>query len=76
MLEMDARLVAGKIISELGHEPTGGQIEAIDLISSFITRADQPKHLHAFMLKGYAGTGKTTLVSALVRVLQIGRAHV
>ncbi|KAF0200361.1 MAG: hypothetical protein FD170_3536 [Bacteroidetes bacterium] len=71
MLEMDARLVAGKIISELGHEPTGGQIEAIDLISSFIARADQPKHLHAFMLKGYAGTGKTTLVSALVRVLPL-----
>lgn len=71
MLEMDARLVAGKIISELGHEPTSGQIEAIDLISSFITRINQPNHHPAFMLKGYAGTGKTTLVSALVRVLPL-----
>lgn len=71
MLEMDARLIAEKIIAELGHEPTAGQFEAIDMISTFITRPDQPKVQNAFMLKGYAGTGKTTLVSALVRVLPL-----
>ncbi|MBW6490890.1 MAG: AAA family ATPase [Lentimicrobium sp.] len=69
MLEMDSRLIAGKILNKLGHEPTNGQVEAIDLISSFITRPDLPRHQFAFMLKGYAGTGKTTLVSALVKVL-------
>lgn len=71
MLEMDARLIAEKIIAELGHEPTTGQFEAIDMIATFITRPSQPKAQNAFMLKGYAGTGKTTLVSALVRVLPL-----
>lgn len=71
MLEMDARLVAEQITAELGHVPTNGQLEAIGMISAFITRPYQPKVHNAFMLRGYAGTGKTTLVSALVRVLPL-----
>ena len=71
MLEMDARLIAEQINAELGHVPTNGQLEAIGLISTFITRPVQPQVQNAFMLKGYAGTGKTTLVSALVRVLPL-----
>lgn len=71
MLEMDARIIAGKIIGELGHEPTSGQVEAINLISSFLTSPAKKRENPAFMLKGYAGTGKTTLVSALVRVLPL-----
>ena len=71
MLEMDARLVAEQITAELGHVPTTGQLEAIGMISDFITRPNQLHVQNAFMLKGYAGTGKTTLVSALVRVLPL-----
>lgn len=44
--------------------PTMGQDIAISMLSEFIT-TDQ--HHPLFVLKGYAGTGKTTLVSALVR---------
>ncbi len=46
--------------------PTEGQEMAIDLLSDFVTKAE-PNGL--FVLKGYAGTGKTTLVSALVRTM-------
>jgi len=48
--------------------PTEGQEQLIQQLSSFILDND-PAGL--FLLKGYAGTGKTTLVSALVNVLPI-----
>ncbi|HAH59536.1 MAG TPA: ATP-dependent endonuclease, partial [Bacteroidales bacterium] len=54
---------------ELGHEPTSGQRDAIEQLAVFITRPVEPRTQPAFLLRGYAGTGKTTLVSALVRVL-------
>lgn len=46
--------------------PTGQQCEAITLLEEFLVtfRGDT-----CFLLKGYAGTGKTTLISALVKVL-------
>ena len=46
--------------------PTVGQIEAMDAISAFID-SDAPRK--AFVLNGYAGTGKTTLVGVLVRAM-------
>lgn len=49
---------------EIPHQLTNGQREAIARITEFLYRRD-PTQL--FVLKGYAGTGKTTLVSALVR---------
>jgi len=47
------------------HEPTAGQNVAMIKMADFLYIRD-PKQL--FILKGYAGTGKTTLISALVRV--------
>jgi exodeoxyribonuclease-5 len=47
------------------HEPTAGQNIAMIKMTDFLYVRD-PKQL--FILKGYAGTGKTTLISALVRV--------
>lgn len=52
--------------TEGGHEPTPGQSSAIDLLSRFLFDAE-PRSL--YLLKGYAGTGKTTLLSGLVNVL-------
>jgi exodeoxyribonuclease-5 len=49
------------------YPPTAGQEEAIAMISAFVTR---PVNDQAFLLKGYAGTGKTSLVSSLVEVLK------
>ncbi|MHC1706358.1 MAG: ATP-dependent RecD-like DNA helicase [Bacteroidales bacterium] len=48
------------------YEPTSGQKQLISEIASFLLiRSFKP----LFILKGYAGTGKTTIVSALVRIL-------
>lgn len=71
MIEMNSRMMADNILRELGHEPTAGQAKVIEMISDFITEPEASKKRPAFLLKGYAGTGKTTLVSALVRVLPV-----
>lgn len=71
MIEMDTRLLADNILKELGHEPTAGQQELIGLLSTFVTEPAKPRSQPAFLLRGYAGTGKTSLVSALVRVLPL-----
>jgi ATP-dependent exoDNAse (exonuclease V) alpha subunit len=49
------------------HEPTSGQLEFFRHMDKFL--AEQGPQSIAFVLKGYAGTGKTTLISALVRTL-------
>lgn len=50
-------------ISHVPHTPTNGQNIAIQKITQFLYKIN-PGQL--FILKGYAGTGKTTLISALV----------
>jgi exodeoxyribonuclease-5 len=52
-------------LSEFQHEPTSDQNEAILKISEFL----KAREAQLFVLKGYAGTGKTTLMGALVRAL-------
>jgi len=52
--------------SSFGFEPTAGQATLMNLLCSFITTE---KHNPVFILKGYAGTGKTTIIGALVRAL-------
>ncbi|MBK8950228.1 MAG: AAA family ATPase [Flavobacteriales bacterium] len=51
----------------LGHAPTAGQDRAIAALDRLMATA---KERATLVLKGYAGTGKTTLVGALVRVLR------
>lgn len=60
-------LLAEQIIAEFQHEPTAKQREAIAALSQFMF---SPKRREAFVLRGYAGTGKTSLVGALIRVLR------
>ncbi|MCF8233092.1 MAG: AAA family ATPase, partial [Bacteroidales bacterium] len=50
----------------LAHEPTNDQIRMIHQLGEFVLSSDQNQ---VFLLKGYAGTGKTTLVSALINTL-------
>lgn len=50
----------------LGHEPTAGQHRAIHALDRLLA---SEKDGATLVLKGYAGTGKTTLVGALVKVL-------
>ena len=53
------------IFSHFPHTPTDGQREACGAIVRFLYDPDPNA---AFVLKGYAGTGKTSLVSALIQV--------
>lgn len=53
-------------IKAFSYEPTIGQLELIQKLSGFI--ADDAQH-KLFVLKGYAGTGKTSIVSTLVNIL-------
>ena len=46
--------------------PTVDQNHAIDLLSDFVTNSNE---LEFFILTGYAGTGKTTLISAFINAL-------
>jgi exodeoxyribonuclease-5 len=50
----------------LGHLPTPGQEKLMAQLTEFIINRNEG----VFIIKGYAGTGKTTLVSALVRTLE------
>lgn len=47
-------------------EPTGQQKEALELLIGFL---ESSPGLDCFILRGYAGTGKTTIISALVCAL-------
>ncbi len=48
------------------HKPTDGQLRLFYQLDHFLL---QHEELHTLLLRGYAGTGKTTAVSALVQVL-------
>lgn len=55
-----------RIRSAFGHEPTLEQQHAISVFAAFMT--DRLEHA-AMVLRGSAGTGKTTLAAAVVRAL-------
>ncbi|MEO8069369.1 MAG: AAA family ATPase [Flavobacteriales bacterium] len=56
-----------KLLERLGHAPTPGQRKAIEALERLLS-TERPRS--TLVLKGYAGTGKTTLVGALVKVLR------
>ncbi len=58
--------IATRIRAELPFEPTEQQVDLLDLLGDFLMSTDPEK---IFLLKGYAGTGKTSVVSALVRAM-------
>jgi ATP-dependent exoDNAse (exonuclease V) alpha subunit len=49
------------------HEPTAQQLELFDKLHEFLISDNGDE---CFVLKGYAGTGKTTIVGALVKALK------
>ncbi len=53
-------------IQNFGYEPTKNQLAVIGELTDFVF---MPVRKHLFVLKGYAGTGKTSLVGALVKTL-------
>ena len=65
---MNTKKIQQKIRSYLGFQPTKEQDHIINNLSEFVITLGSRS---IFMLKGYAGTGKTTLISALVKSLPI-----
>lgn len=53
-------------MSNLPFNPTPSQAELIDRLSAFMVSRDPRR---CFILRGYAGTGKTSVVGALVRAM-------
>ena len=55
------------ILHHFGLKPTEDQAKVIDSLCQFILSPDADS---VFILRGFAGTGKTTLVSALVKTME------
>jgi exodeoxyribonuclease V len=64
---MNTSKITQEILRQFPYSPTNDQKLLIHDLATFITDAS-PNLL--FLLKGYAGTGKTTIVSNLVRILE------
>ena len=60
------QLLNDKIRGALGFEPTTDQSLLIEQLSHFVT---SPNELELFILRGYAGTGKTSVIAALTKSL-------
>ncbi|MDP4290975.1 MAG: AAA family ATPase [Bacteroidota bacterium] len=59
------------------YEPTAGQSELIKRLALFFANPTTPGARRIFIIRGYAGTGKTTVVSAVVQSLpQLGKQTV
>ena len=66
--------MTGLLTDSFGFTPTEGQATALRHLSAFLLST---KPNPAYILKGYAGTGKTTLVTTLVKTLpEIGMDYV
>jgi len=59
--------IISRIKAELPFEPNAEKEELLQLLGRFLVYQTERK---CFVLKGYAGTGKTSVVSALVRALE------
>lgn len=54
------------IFNQLNYEPTASQLKLIDAFGRFLALPDEE---NIMLIKGFAGTGKTSLVSAMVKVI-------
>ncbi|MBQ7631911.1 MAG: AAA family ATPase [Paludibacteraceae bacterium] len=59
--------IIGRVRAELPFEPNAEKEGLLQALGAFIVSRDARK---AFVLRGYAGTGKTSVMSALVRALE------
>ena len=58
--------IKNRIIQALPFTPNEGQTELLQLLTQFILSRNEQK---GFVLRGYAGTGKTSIMAALVKAL-------
>lgn len=59
--------IIGRIKAELPFEPNEEKTGLFDALGAFLVSREDRK---AFILRGYAGTGKTSVVSALIRAME------
>ena len=59
--------IASQIYSNFGFEATFGQKKVIEKLATYIA---DPDYRRIFILNGYAGTGKTSIIAALVATLK------
>ena len=59
--------ISERIKAELPFEPNAEKIGLFPVLGAFLVSREDRK---AFILRGYAGTGKTSVVSALIRAMQ------
>jgi exodeoxyribonuclease V len=64
---LDIMRASKLLVSGFPFEPTYGQLDVFSLMDKFLEMDENSRP--AFLLKGYAGTGKTTIVSQLVKIL-------
>lgn len=63
---MTKKEFTGLLEQHFGHLPTDGQRRLFDRITDFFA---SPEYDRVFVLRGYAGTGKTSMVRSLVKTL-------
>lgn len=66
---MDSELFAAEVILQLPFEANGQQVAAIAALARFVMAP--PGMERVFVLNGYAGTGKSSIMGALVRALRV-----
>ncbi len=64
---MDNTHIAAQIYAKICFKTTFGQKKIIEMLSNYLSEGDFSK---IFVLNGYAGTGKTTLIAATVAALK------
>ena len=67
------QFIKNRIIAQLPFEANEGQVELLDKLSQFII---SPTPRKAFILRGYAGTGKTSIMAALVQAMKEVKQHI
>ncbi|NPA44829.1 MAG: AAA family ATPase [Chlorobi bacterium] len=60
--------IYNEILNSLVYEPLNSQKKLIQLLAEFVSEASSENEI--FLLKGYAGTGKTSTIAALVKALR------
>ena len=70
---MQKNSLRSQIVRNLGFDLTKSQEVAADLLADFFASKN---YSQTFVLKGYAGTGKTTLISSCVRSLVVSKVKV
>jgi len=58
--------IASNILSKINEKPTPSQVRLVETLAAFTVNTDEESIL---VIRGYAGTGKTTAISAYVKML-------